>query len=183
MCNLAAMKDTSGRVKANVLIYLDVAAWFDSMCKALKENNWYKARSLIEFLDLTVNPVSLARIVSGQGETLLMLAAYFDTVPTVERILHYIRPKDLINYVNVRDKNGCTALDYAAFHHRMKIIEALRPYATKETMEQVEKVLHAVSPHAELRHLENGILMRLSGKNGVSHHDPSDDDEKNEKIK
>ena len=178
------MNQASKPIKAKVLIYLDIAAWFDSMCKALKEDSWFKARSLIEFLDSTVNPVSLAHIVSDQGETLLMMAASYDTVPTVKRILRYIRQKDLIDYINMRDKNGCTALDYAAFHHRMKTIEALRPYATQETMAQVEKVLRDANPHAALRHLESGALMFLSGKKGISHQDPSDeDDEKIEKIK
>jgi hypothetical protein len=184
MCALVAMSKTYKPVEEKVLIDLDVAAWFDYMRKAFKEKNWFKVRRLIEFLDSTVNPVSLAHIISGKGETLLMIAAYCDTVPTVKRVLRYIWPKDFIDYVNAHDKNGYTALDYAAFHHRMKTIEALRPYATQETMEQVEKILHDANPHTALRRLECGALMFLSGKNGISHQDPSDeDDEKIESIK
>ncbi len=181
--SLVAMQQTQP-IKAKVLIYLDIAAWADSLDKSLKEKKWFKTRSLIEFLDSVVNPISLARVVSEQGETLLMMAAYFDTVPTIQRILRYIRPNDLINYVNARDKNGYTALDYAALLHRMKTIEALRPYASQETMAHVEKVLHETDSSAALLCLDSGALMCLSGQKGISHKDPSDDDdEKIEKIK
>ncbi|MFA5306419.1 MAG: ankyrin repeat domain-containing protein [Candidatus Babeliales bacterium] len=184
MGKLVAINEAPEPIKAKILIYLDVAAWSDCMNQSLKEKNWRKTRSLIEFLDSAVNPPSLSQFFSEQQATLLMMAAQFDTVPTVRRILRYIRPADRVTYINARDRDGHTALDYAAFSHHMKIIEALRSDASEKTMKQVEGILRKVYPCEVLRRLKSGALMCLSDEKGSSHQDPSDeDDEKGGKIK